>query len=115
MRVHPSVPFQKLREESHVCGGTQGAHTGSSLPTASQEREAVKQEKAYTEKSDHMTTEKVSCPRATVPLGSGRSVLLWLKSLPKKAWIIIVSFWLGRQKRTVGKEVGEVNSLKRLV
>lgn len=118
VRVHPPVPFQKLREESHVCRddhGTQGAHTGSSLPTANREREAVKQEKAYTNREKPSYVHRVSCQRATVPLGSDRSVLPWLKSLPRKAWKIIFLFGWARQKRTVGKEVRKLNSLKRLL
>lgn len=114
----PSSTLQKLREGSYVCGDdqvTQGAHTGSSLPTARQEGSSKTGKGTHKQKSNHMTTEKVSCQRTTVPLGSDSSVLFWLKSLLRKAWKIMYLFGWGRQKRTVGNEAGEVNSLKRLL
>lgn len=115
MRVHPPVPFQKLRQESHVCGddqGTQGAHIGSSLPTASQEREAVKQGKAYTKR------EKQSYDHGESIMSKSNSPTWIRQECPPLAKITAqeglenhVPFSLGETEKDIRQR--EVNSSKR--
>lgn len=111
----PASTLPKAEKKKVMCGddqGTQGAHIGSSLPTASKEREAVKQEKAYTKR------EKQSYDHGGSIMSKSNSPAWIRQDCPPLAKITAqeglenhVPFSLGETEKDIRQR--EVNSLKR--